>query len=424
MKNFYFSIAIFLFAVMFSCEKENIELDGGSQTFLRSAIPLLERGNAEVKVTFYNPRIAVDYISAPTEPEEFTILYGKNPENLAFSQTIEANTETYTIDNLENDVLYFIRVISLKPGLKSDTSQLYAAMPSSSIPFSITPSGIEQRIQRVISSPDGQYILFESNQYAAEFNQGNDALFYKSINDSEINAIDNQTFGGSWSPSGKKVAYTKYEISNNKLVTKYGILFDLETETKDTLLAVSEAEILGDLKFHQDDNQVIYSSNLNNVNSSIYNIWSIEVDSRSTRKISDFEAIGFNGTYGNWRHPSNLLYFTGYFFENNDLRQSSNFGIYQYDLSNNNLAPIVLEPVTGIRPSPSPNNQKVAFYSSITGDDEIWIYDLSSNEYTQLTEDQIHVDGRYDYIEWVNENEIRVTAFVDGQQEIIQIKVS
>jgi len=99
-----------------------------------------------------------------------------------------------------------------------------------------------------------------------------------------------------------------------------------------------------------------------------------------------------------WSPDDQFIYFSVY-------RQKSPNGIYRISPQNKTLEEVITSRWMDICPVASPDHSKLAFVSKRSGNNQIWIYNLITGKYSQITgEENDHISTDWGKLEWIGGN--------------------
>ena len=122
-----------------------------------------------------------------------------------------------------------------------------------------------------------------------------------------------------------------------------------------------------------------------------------------------------------WSGDGNYIYFNRVF---GDKIQN---GIYRILLNNLGIEPIINSRWFDSCPSVSPDNKQVAFMSNRSGINQIWIYNMVTKKYKQVTgEKDDNINSDWGKIVWLNENKLMYGGYspVNSLETIYTIEIN
>jgi Tol biopolymer transport system component len=403
----YFAFLLII-PLLLSCEKNNNTDDS---SFWVPDIRL-EKGNGSVDLYLTDPRPYTEYVTRPpSNPDLFEIYYSDNRSSFTMYSKADYTENKITIQGVENKKPYYFYVRTSKDGLQPVNTDTLMVVPSELTEADVLSeeysfSGINASL-----SYNHSYISFTSNNF----------LYYKPLDDRIINYIDQMTTAPVWSPSTNTLAYVTY--------TNVGLWlypFRLKTYNCDTKNAVILSEIdyskyyISTPVFSKDGNTLSFLSSENNSKKEFYDIWTIDINSKTKSRLTSFENTHFiiQGSY-DWSTDGTEIFLSGY-FENGTYRSK----LYKYNIGEARLTPILETDWSDVSPTLSPDYSKIAFISNRSGDDEVWIFNRNSSEYQMITgSSEYNFDARYSGIQWISNNEIVISAYHNNTSEVLKFTV-
>ena len=103
--------------------------------------------------------------------------------------------------------------------------------------------------------------------------------------------------------------------------------------------------------------------------------------------------------------------------------KNSRTSIYKYSRQTNGIESLITSKWNDYNASVSPDGSQIAFLSNRSGSEQLWLYNLQSNDYKQLTgyDDSESFDGNWTKINWMNNNQLLFT-FGDNRLTKIFLK--
>lgn len=405
MKKYFPFCLLILF--LLSCEKNN---NTDESAFWYPDIRL-EKGEGQVNLFITDPRPYTEYNTLPpSNPEFFEIYYSENLSSFNLYNKVGASERKVPITALKNQKAYYFYVLTGKKGLQSIISDTLMVIPSQipeaenfSVKYSFT--GINATL-----SHNHSYLSFIIDNF----------LYYKPLNDISISYIDQLTSAPAWSPSANTLVYIGYTHSGLWLYPFKLMTYNADTKTS---VMLSEADYskyyISTPVFSNDGNIVAFFSSENNSKKEFYDIWKIDVNSKSKSRITSFENSHFTiqGSFC-WSADGTEIYLSGYFDGNN---KSS---LFKYSIGDARLTSLFESDWNDISPSLSPDNSKLAFISDRSGDDEVWNFNRNTNEFQMITGSSVYnFDRRYSGIQWISNNEILISAYHENKPEVLKFNI-
>lgn len=395
-----------LLLLLFACKQE--ENNDSESSFFWTPKIQLEKGNEKATLHLTDPRPFTEYVGAvPSNPDFFEVHISENNKDFSVYKKVDVKVNSTEISGLKNDRPYYIFVTAHKNGCVPDSSNKVMTVPSIEYSYKKYLEDVEYAVERISTSNDGMHMSFMSNNYLN--NSGGDFLYYRTKNPGSIYLIERDSHSASWSNRANKLVYLT-EIKEGIFMYPYKLkLFDVNKMNSTTVFQIPFNEYyIKNPKFIPNKDIITFLSSENNKGMSIYDLWSIDLESGEKIKIVDFEDEGFELSYEYvLNNNGNELYMDGRFISS----KSSN-DIYKMNVNTKAIEPVIKSQWQDKIPSLSPDNTKLLFVSDRSGEDEIWLLNLNDQKLYQITGgNNYSFDSRYSNIQWLNNEEIVITAF-------------
>jgi len=412
----YYIILLLIAWSVFSCKKDG---DYDSSFFWCPAIKI-EKGDKSVNLILSDPRAYTEYIKSPSDPDYFEIYYSDNQLSYTLFKKLDITTSRVSLTNLNNNEPYYIFVKVIKKNFEPVYSDTLMTIPSVYSEPEELLSGINFTMERVNISCNKDYFSFVSNNCPVQ-NTRTDNLYYRSISTGSIGIIEEDVYNAEWSPVSNALTYLSHVRVGNWIYPAELKIFDLATKAQSGLFKIDyDKYYVSSPVFSSNGELISFLSSENNSSKFFYDLWTIDPLTKVKTKISNFESIGLtvSGTY-TWSSNGEFIYLSGYFNSGN-----SRNAIYKFHVSDRELSRVLSSDWSDSSPSVSPDNSKMAFISSRTGNDEIWIYDFSSTRYIQVTGNPgYYFDSRYSNIQWLSNDEILITGYKDNTFKALRVHI-
>jgi len=413
----YFILFLISF-ILFSCKKDDNDLS--DSTFFWSPAIKIEKGDKEVKLILSDPRPYTEYLIPPSDPDYFEVYYSDDLSSFTLFKKVDITTTSVIINSLVNNEPYYIYVTSNKKNFEPGFSDTLMTIPSAyTEPVELSPD-INFTLGNVDLSRDKGYFSFVSGNCPVQ-NTNTDNLYYKSIATGSIGIIEEDVYNSDWSPVSNTVTYLSNTRVGNWIYPDELKIFDVATKESSVLFKIDYAKYFVLSPVFSDNGELIsFLSSENSSSKYIYNLWTINPVTKAKSMLSNFEAIGLTmgGSY-TWSSNGEFIYLSGYFNSGN-----SRNAIYKFNVSNRELSRVLSSDWSDSSPSVSPDNSRIAFISSRSGDSEIWVYNFVSAKYSQITGSPgYNFDSRYSNVQWVSNNEILITAYKDNTSKALKIHI-
>lgn len=405
------------------CEKDTTNVDDQEiSTFIWGPDIHAIKSSNMVTLSINDPRPYSLYVApGPANPEYFNLYMSDRLEDFELYSKLTVTTTSATIENLVNDKPYYFYVSSHREGFDTVISDTLMTIPSTKVNPVEIQTNLSFSIESPALSPDGTYITFSSS-FGPNESEGYDVLYYKSLLDNTIEMVGANSIVPSWSPNGDQFVYilvntVAYTTSPSELR-----LFNTDQNTSTTLLEIGNPKYyIGNAQFSDDSERIYFLSSENNSEIYNYDIWTLDLDTMTKTKISDFEAIGFNPYRSfDWSSDDENVFLDGYGLRQDDYRSQ----IYRFEVATNTLTSVLDSQWRENRPILSPDNLRMAFVSDRSGLVELWVYSFDTSEYQQITGDiPNYFDSRYSNIQWLTNNELLINVFENRTSKLVSFKI-
>lgn len=403
-----------------SCNKNNVndlgELEpdryklAGETNFLWCPVINVEKGDNEAVLNLINPIPFTEYIYPPTDPDYINIHISTNMSDFSLYKRVGVTTEEVKISNLLNDQVYYFMVSCHKKGFEAVYSDTVSAVPSKRNQYVNLETGIFVNVDNVSMSKDMDKISYIYNN----------TLFYRDLNTKQSYEVENNAGPACWSATSNSFVYLKrVDIDIYRHVKEIKI-FDADNKKDAVLCEIDYNNFYAySPQYSFDGNSIAFLSNEGNAKDWYCEIYTIDIQTKEKMKCSDFETNGFYVQEMNWSNHADEIYLSG----TTNIQNYRN-DIYKFNLKTKSLELIIDSKWDDFKPVLSPNNEMIAFSSDRTGRSQLWIYNMITNKYSQITGDNNYsFDYRYSNIQWLNNNEILITIFKDGKNEAVIVKI-
>ena len=416
MKTFKF-ILIVLVVVLCSCEKEGLIKDNDNDTVLYVPMPKTVIGDALVHLQWSDAMWA-EYIYNPFQttitPDVLEFFVSDKPDDREAGSVGEVNfnKKSYTINGLANGKPLYIYLLAKKKGYKTQKSEMIMVVPNKRKEYEYILRGAEnQYFWDLAVSPDGTKIAYVDNYEWGNGNYSALSLFIANINGTNARMIAKSGYKPSWSPDGTKIAFHSEdgEINVGNGFPAQIAIYNCNTGIMSKLTAGNYVNY--NPSFSNDGNFLIYQSNENlqsgNNPSNILtlNLQTLEKSQQSTMP----------GTY---EFPTE--YFSHFLFSGKISSFENVIGIC-IPLSNN--VQLIEKFRNDYRPALSPDKKKVAFISDRSGMSQVWVYEIETHKFTQVTgydENESIYYYNWSKINWIDNSTL---VFTMNFNEVLRQKI-
>jgi hypothetical protein len=407
-------LGVWLLALSFlsffaACDEDE---DLGESTYLWTPAINLEKGDGEATLFLADPTPFSLYVSpGPSRPSHFTVMISEDLENFSEYQTVDVETTSLLIKDLINGKPYYFFVTAHRnrfPSVQTDTLMTIPSVPFERYSYTQSPEG---PFERFSTSFDQSFGLYRVNDKYYQF---------RSSDPDFVNLVDDQTYYASWASNSNQLVYLEHTIVGSVAYPSSINMHDPEEQSSTTLLTIPyERYIVGHPLFTPDGSKITFLSTEDNAADHIYDLWSIDLTTNEKRKLSDFEGAGFitNNSFA-WDKSGEAVYLAGGF-------TVYDTDIYKFDFATKVLSPVISSKWSDKIPKMSPDGNSIAFVSNRSGQDELWLYNLTTSQYSQITgEPGYELDTRYSEIQWLDNETLLISVIEDTRHVVINMKVS
>ena len=241
-------------------------------------------------------------------------------------------------------------------------------------------------------SPDGEYVVYVSNEelfslewYLADVESGEVIRSLTStLTDPHLNALRFIESSGSWSPDSERFAAVVFKKGDNQL-----IIIDPDNGDITRELRFDEAEAITNPAWSPDGNRIVFSGSRDGFS----DLWMYDLEQDTLEQLT---MDNYSDLQPAWSSGGNTIAFISERGPDSDL-ENLNFGevvISIMDLETgeiSNLSPF--EGAKHINPVFSPDGSSLYFISDPDGVNNIYRYDLESEDFYRVTDVSTGVSG-------------------------------
>lgn len=399
---------IIICLINWSCGKKCSEDDC---TFLNDFGVSAEPGDGIITLIFGQYSV-IDGFGKTCLPDLLEFQLSEDNIDFRTIATVKPNSESYVIENLENNKDYFIKMVNLHCELDPlESSVISVKVGEIPLPEIQGMSGFfpQTGLEDIRLSPDKNQFI-----YRGSF----DNWYLSSLNQLESgSSVAKNAFYAAWHPlKESEVAFVEnisIDISQNlqMSVSKTLKTIDLESMTENILHVIPEPYDYWIHEFHYslDGTTIFFISNKDNSSSTeqerntFNNLWKIDVESGTMIALSDFLPISFqiHDFIEDPRQAGNFYIAGNYADESTD--------IHYYDVTSNSLSPVLTMDNSVAQLSVDPSGDNIFFATDRSGTTELWSYTFASNELNQITNSRgYRPSNRWQNLNWISDEEFMV----------------
>ncbi len=390
--------------VSFSCKKD-IKIPADSRLRGPSLSSLIDNQKVTLK---YFSQFMPDIFSSYklVDPDYFDIYESEGPIN-KFKEVVELindNNYEYTLNDLNNNSIYYFYVIGKKEGYKPLYSDTIMIIPNQKLTFeTLITFNNNQSIVSVSYSPVTNKIAYVDKNYA--WNGGENCCMAVSIilssidnQNSELLAIDSDD--PDWSSNGDKIVFAEETLGQGY----YSQIAIYDVMSKTIVKLTNDTTYYYNPSFSPSDDKILYQSNKNRPDINSTNIWLMDLNNLNTELITDLSKNNFiDVSKPDWMNENDFI-FQG--------TSSNNMtSIYKSSVLTKKIEPLIASGWNDYNATISPNSDQIAFISDRSGSEQLWLYNLQTKGYKQLTgyDDSEYFDGNWTKIDWIDNNQLLFT---------------
>jgi Tol biopolymer transport system component len=398
------TIIIILILVSFSCNKD-VKIPADSRLRGPSLSSLID--NQKVTLKYFSQFIPDIFSSYKLVDPDYFDIYESEGQLNKFKEVVELindNNYEYTLNDLKNNSTYYFYVIGKKEGYKPLYSDTIMIIPNQKLTFeTLITFNNNQSIVSVSYSPVTNKIAYVDKNYA--WNGGENCCMAVSIilssidnQNSELLAIDSDD--PDWSSNGNKIVFAEETLGQGY----YSQIAIYDVMSKTIIKLTNDTTYYYNPSFSPSDDKILYQSNKNRPDINSTNIWLMDLNTLNTELITDLSKNNFiDVSKPDWMNENDFI-FQG--------TSSNNMtSIYKSSVLTKKIEPLIESRWNDYNATISPNADQIAFISDRSGSEQLWLYNLQTKDYKQLTgyDDNEYFDGNWTKIDWQDNNQLLFT---------------
>jgi hypothetical protein len=402
-------LIIGLIIISCGCEKNEIDTEG-KVIWKPNPIALISYSKVQLDwldYSIYN-KILLPY--EILEPDKFEIYISQNDFPI-FTKLIELENDSeysYTITGLENNQPVYFYVTSIKNGFDKLLSDTIMVIPNKEItPIDLVVQDDNHTIVSVSTSHSLDKIAYVDKYYSWDGGENccmTVSVLISNMNGSQSELMDINAYEPCWSPDDNKIVF---RTENNEINLGNGIpsqiaLFDYSSQsitklTNDTVFNYAPV-------FSENGEMVLYQSTKGVTDIYSTNIWLINLSSLEKTQLTNLENSELtNFGRANWINNEDYIFHA--------TKQNYKNQIYKSNINSTTIEKVIESEWNDFCPSISPDDKIIAFISDRSGSNQIWIYNLDTHKYKQITgyTDDVYISESWARIEWIDNQNITFT---------------
>ena len=367
--------------------------------------------------TYLNWAVLFDEMLRPYEfvnPDKFDIYIAQHDMS-NFTKLIELNNDesySYTVENLQNSNPYFFYLVSRKVGFKPLYSDTIMVIPDKRKEFEmLLMSDDNHTLWNVSIAQQKNKIAYVDGYYY--WDGGSNCCMATSVlisnmDGSEKELVKTNSYHPCWSPAEDKIVFYFDGIHNVGWIPAQIALYDCETKSITQLTDDNYYNFAP--VFSGNGELLLFQSSKNTPGTYETNIWLMNLKTLESFQVTDISGTSLRTVeQPRWIDNDRFLFHGVYHGEKYQLFESS--------VSAKQISKLFESQWNDYTPSISPDQKKIAFISNRSRTNQVWIYDMDSKSYCQITgySNNESVGGA---IQWLDNSTIVFT--INGNQLVKQ----
>ncbi len=398
------SILFILILVSFSCKKK-VSIPANSR--LRGPFLIGLIGDKKATFTYFSQYNWGLFSSCILVDPDYFDIYESEGQLNKFKEVVELKNDNkyqYTLDGLNNGTTYYFYVIGKKEGYNPLSSDTIMIIPNQKLTFdSLFTINNDHSISSLSCSPAANKIAYGDKNYA--WNGGDNCCMAESIILSSTHNQDPEllatfSYDPDWSSNGDTIVFAE-ETQGHGYYSQIAV-FDLTSKTITKL--TNDTTYYYNPSFSPSDDKILYQSNKNRPDINSTNIWMMYLSTFKTELIIDLSKTNFAKVSRPYWMDENDFIFQG-------TNSNSKASIYKSSILTKEIEPLIESSWNDYNAAVSPDADQIAFISDRSGSEQLWIYNLQTKEYRQLTgyDESECFDGNWTKIDWIGNNQLLFT---------------
>lgn len=407
MKKYFF---LGLIIALFGCDKnEEPILTNKGNLWMPNPVAIIAEDQVQLRWTGGVYLHALNFPGVYVEPDFFEIYISKDdyPNFVKLVKLKNNHMHEYTITGLTEEKPVYFYVTSMKEGYEKIITDTIMAVPGKEtetvVLFSKGSGGSPTTVSRAHNISKIAYV--DQGYY---WENGENccmavSILISNIDGTEAELLDNFCYEPDWSPDDKKIAFRteKGEVNTDSGMPSQIAIYDCDSKVITKL--TNDAANNYTPEFSMNGELIMYQSS-RGVSGDKTNIWLVDLNTLEHRQLTDLATAGFV-SFGktSWIDDESYLFHAQQSnYKNNIFRSSINSPAIEkvFDSYWNDYCPVM-----------SPDGKKIAFFSDRSGSSEVWLYDLVTSKFRQLTgfTEESYINGWWSKLEWIDNQTIAYT---------------
>jgi len=394
---------------------------------------------------------AVGHFDGPfrsCSPEAFEVYEVADDGQSQLLAEIEGSAGTFLVEGLENGDIHSFKVIALHNELESVQSAVRTVrvglipLPQiSDFPLALPQYSFEL----FFLAPDGDRFLYRN---------GSDDWYVSSFsNPATVTKVVDDSFLARWNPHQdneviyREKQYIQIASNTNGVTSKSMTAVNIDDGSKEVLHEISDYMDFGtehkpeqywihSFAYSADGQSIYFESNKDNGSTTLTekkvynNIWRLDRDTKVIEPLSDFLPIEFEmkTSVEDPKSPGNFYVLGGIAGEVVEIPDAvfnpEKVDVYYYNTADQSLT-LVLETIyeeefLDINPA----GDQLLIVNSASGREEIWSYNLATQDLRQVTQSvQYRYTKHQYYPNWISDTEFMVSVYFDSEPKLAVFKI-
>ena len=383
---------------------------------------IAEPGNNSVILFFGHRQVVVEQ-RKPCRPDLLEFYVSENAIDFRKVATVDPDSKSYIIDDLDNGTEYFIKMVNLNSEVEAVESPVLSVI-AGEIPLPEVKQVIglssKNALEDIRLSPSKEKFIYLFNE---------DNWYLSSSSTFEIgNRIATNVVHANWHPTEEsEVAFFEsvlVDADSNMQASFVKTLktLDLNSMDEKSLLSIPKLNDfqIRHFQYSLDGKNIYLLSNKDNGGTTdfergFYNLWRINLETGKMIVLSDFLPLFFHLTHfvEDPKQPGNFYLIGGDIDNLNDIQY--------YNTKNRTMSPVLSINYLQWSLAIDPSGDHLLITTDKTGESEVWSYGLLSKQLRQITNSRDYTSPiRWQNLNWISENEF-ITPIIRGEE--IQLAV-
>lgn len=381
---------LFLGISLLSCNEEKIDPD----KYVMSVVLQASRDADQIKLQWYSPLILYsrtqNYIYNPNAvaAERYELFVSENDTiNFILLDEITLDQNEYIYPENVSGKKYFFKIKNYARGVNPTFSNKIWIMGGAESEITMIVNGQENySLQLCDLSPDNKSLIYSIND------ENIDKLISFDIITGSKFVLTEKAEHASYASGGDLIAFiSNFGMNASPQPTNMGIISQSNLEINQI---TTGNNVIQFPDWSLDDLSIFYL----NVDQNFSNPWQLEqyqLPEGNSKVLINANELLITDRPISAKYSPDQIYFTAY-------NNAETEGIYEYHLIYESIIEIEQTPWSEFAPALSPNGNYLAFISDRSGREEIWVKDLESEKYYQITADfDGYPQGK---LAWSNDN--------------------